>query len=412
MSIDKTFSHSFGRRLSSADGFIGMRHGKRNMCFAAAMLAMLSLSAFGQRRFVQNIETPPEYRDPRAMPVVCDGSYGVGQCQSPNCEHAQVPQLTGEAYREAVEKGTLAGAAVDRMESDAIAAVKAARWEEAYGKVLALVNATCNSSDRHDVEKASDLVQLSMLCWNTNRRKQAGDVLQKAINLLKTGRYLGDGCESLAVSVKTQMADGKQPSMFTVEDIVGDSGVHAQIMAKPIVVFIGKACESQEQVFQAKTPNAAPEQTFAQYQSWLQNADMQLRQQTAMMPPAMQLQCAIRAIEGELLQWGGFLQQYYPRVYADRCAGLQLRRQELARLMNGGGMPSPVAVPFSGVSSGSRYARRCFACKGTGICKLCSGTTVYNGPIYTGSQSSACTACNQTGRCPFCNRYEIRRLDR
>jgi len=406
MSASKIVFPGFKPRLSSVDEPIGICHGKRNMYFAAAMLAMLSLPAFGQRRFVQNIETPAGYRDPRAMSSLCDGSPGVGQCQSPNCEHAQMPRQAGEAHRDAIAKGVLAGAAVDRMERDAIAAVKAARWEEAYGKMLALANATRNSPDRCDVEKASDLVQLSMLCWNTNRKKQAVDILQKAINLLKTGRYLGGGCESHAVSLETRMAAGRLSSMFTVDDIVGDSGVHAQIMAKPIAVFIGKACESHEQVFQAKVPNVVPEQVFAQYQSWLQNADMQLRQRTAMMPPAMQLQCSIRAIEGELSQWGGFLQEFYPMVYASRCVELQQRRKMLAQMMNGWmSMPLPAISPGGGFAGGSggRPRNRCIACRGSGMCRQCKGTGVVYAS-YGGSGSWTCTSCKGSGRCTICGK--------
>ncbi len=161
-------------------------------------------------------------------------------------------------------------------------------------------------------------------------------------------------------------------------------------------------------------PNVAqynPQQTFAAYQTWFNNADMQIRQQTAMMPPGMQLQCSIRAIEGELSQWGGFLQQYYPMVYASRYAQLQQRRQLLAQMMNGGGMPSPIAMPFPGVSSGGGYASRCVACKGTGACRLCVGG-VYAGAKYTSEGGNRiCGACGGTGRCQSCNRYEIRRLD-
>ena len=97
-------------------------------------------------------------------------------------------------------------------------------------------------------------------------------------------------------------------------------------------------------------PNVArynPQQMFAAYQTWFNNANMQIRQQIAMMPPAMQLQCSIRAIEGELSQWGGFLQQYYPMVYANRSAQLQQCRQWLAQIMNGGYAPvrQPTVIP-------------------------------------------------------------------
>ena len=161
-------------------------------------------------------------------------------------------------------------------------------------------------------------------------------------------------------------------------------------------------------------PNAAqcnPQQMFASYQTWFNNADLQLRQQTAGMSPAMKLQYTIRAREGELSQWGSFLQQYYPMLYVNRLAQLQQHRQLLAQMMNGGGMPSPVAMPFPGVSSGGGYASRCVACKGTGVCRLCSGTGIYQGAKYTSGPSTPCSACNQTGRCSICTRCEIRTLD-
>ena len=161
-------------------------------------------------------------------------------------------------------------------------------------------------------------------------------------------------------------------------------------------------------------PNVAqynPQQMFAVYQTWFNNADMLLRQQTAMMPPAMQLQCSIRAIEGELSQWGGFLQQYYPMVYANRCAQLQQRRQLLVQMANGGRVPTPVPMSYPRGSSGGGYTRKCLACKGSGACRLCYGTGIYQGPEYTSGPLRPCSACRQTGKCSICNRYEIKRLD-
>lgn len=51
----------------------------------------------------------------------------------------------------------------------------------------------------------------------------------------------------------------------------------------------------------------------------------------------MQLQLSINVIEGELSQWGGFLQQYYPMMYASRCNELQQRRQLLVQMTSGAG---------------------------------------------------------------------------
>ena len=86
-----------------------------------------------------------------------------------------------------------------------------------------------------------------------------------------------------------------------------------------------------------------PQQVFAAYEAWFQNANYQLTARTSGLPPIMQLQCAINVIEGELSQWGGFLQQYYPLVYAGRCAALQQRRQLFAMMSNQISMPSSVS---------------------------------------------------------------------
>ena len=88
-----------------------------------------------------------------------------------------------------------------------------------------------------------------------------------------------------------------------------------------------------------------PQQVFAAYESWLQNANYQLTARTSGLPPIMQLQCAINVIEGELSQWGGFLQQYYPLVYAGRCAALQQRRQLFVMMTNQISMP--LSVPLA-----------------------------------------------------------------
>ena len=157
-----------------------------------------------------------------------------------------------------------------------------------------------------------------------------------------------------------------------------------------------------------------PQQTFERYILWLQNVDMQLRQQTAGMSPVMQLQLSIKAIERELSQWGGFLQQYYPLVYVNRYGELQQRRQLQMQMVNGGGLPMPSPVSFYDVSSGSGSAYRCAACNGTGNCRLCKGSGMYITPCYTGldkSDHSTCPQCRGSGRCQSCNRYEIRRLD-
>ena len=184
-----------------------------------------------------------------------------------------------------------------------------------------------------------------------------------------------------------------------------------------MVAMLATAMPAFAQLVQPNAPLVQPnaplvdqQQQFAQYQMWFQNADMQLRQQTAGMSPVMQLQASVNAIRGELAQWGSFLQRYYPAVYATRCAELQQRTQKLMMLKNGGGMPVQSARPFPRVSSGGGYARRCIACRGSGMCKQCTGTGTVHAS-YGGSGSWTCTSCKGSGKCSICNRYEIRRLD-
>lgn len=218
----------------------------------------------------------------------------------------------------AIENGTLVGEAVNRMESEAFGAIKAGNWEDAYGRLVALVNATRNSSDRLDVEKAGDLIQLSMLCWNTNRKKQAGDILTRAIDLLKTGQCLGVGCEARAVALKTRMDMGVQAG-FSVNDIVGASGTYAQIIEMPINVLVQNMSTAMfGERNQACVQYPTTDQVLAQYQAWFQNAGIQLRGQIAGQPLIVQIQIIIRACECELAQWGSFLQQHYPMLYATR----------------------------------------------------------------------------------------------
>ncbi len=159
------------------------------------------------------------------------------------------------------------------------------------------------------------------------------------------------------------------------------------------------------QWFQPDASPSHPQQLFAQYQSWLQNADMQLQLQTANLPPVMQLQMSIYVIQGELLQWGAFLQQYYPAAYASRCAVLQQRRQVLMLMMGGGGGQSPMPMPLPDVHSGGRSAKRCNCFNG--MCRHCYGTGYTQGF----GQRTLCGACNGTRRCSLCNEVEIRRLD-
>ncbi len=177
-----------------------------------------------------------------------------------------------------------------------------------------------------------------------------------------------------------------------------------------MAVMASMAMSAFAQWGQPNVPQVDPQRQFAQYQMWFQNTDMQLRQQTAMMPPIMQLQASVNAIRGELAQWGSFLQCHYPAVYATRCAELQRRTQVLVMMMSGGGVPVQSARSSPRVSFGGGYANRCIACRGSGMCKQCTGTgTVY--ASYGGSGSWTCTSCNGSGKCSICNRYEIRRLD-
>lgn len=182
-----------------------------------------------------------------------------------------------------------------------------------------------------------------------------------------------------------------------------------QIMIMALISLISMSAIGQW--CQSNVAQCNPQQMFAQYQAWFYNADMQLRQQIAGMPPVMQLQRVVAATEGELSQWGGFLQQYYPVLYAHRCSQLQQARQLLAQMMNGGGMPMPGSVPFPGVSRGVSSSSRCIACRGSGMCRQCTGTGYYTGACYGNSSRRPCSACGTTGRCSICNRYEIRRLD-
>ena len=149
-----------------------------------------------------------------------------------------------------------------------------------------------------------------------------------------------------------------------------------------------------------------PQQVFAAYESWLQNANYQFTARTSGLPPIMQLQCAINVIEGELSQWGGFLQQYYPLVYAGRCNVLQQYRRLYAQM---------ATAASAGISSGNATIidQRCIACKGMGWCCRCKGSGLSQAPKYTGvsgNTDDTCRMCNGTGRCHRCNRYEIRKL--
>lgn len=143
-------------------------------------------------------------------------------------------------------------------------------------------------------------------------------------------------------------------------------------MSKKLMMVMALAVFMSASVLgQWSQPNAAqcdPQQMFAQYQAWFQNADMQLQQ----------------------------------------------RRQLLVQLMYSGGMPMPSPVPFPGISSGGGSAYRCAACNGTGNCRLCKGSGMYIISCYSGidkSDHSTCPQCRGSGRCQSCSRYKIRRLD-
>ena len=224
--------------------------------------------------------------------------------------------------------------------------------------------------------------------------------IRSAISALCVGFMIT--CEAIAADANVEQL---QILMQQLQDALDNCGSQ-QFKDDFMSALNGSAAMGDAFQPDAQYQYATSEQVFAQYQAWLQNADMQLKGQMIGLPPVMQLQLTIRGREGELSQWGGFLQQYYPMVYANRCAELQQCRQLLVMMMNGGmSMPMPAISPGGrfGGGSGGRVANRCIACRGGGTCRQCTGTGIVHAS-YGGSGSWTCTACKGSGRCTICNR--------
>ncbi len=118
-----------------------------------------------------------------------------------------------------------------------------------YVAIKATKNAIKNNSF-DGVNKASEYVQLAMLQWSVNKKKEAIQSLANAIYIMRNGEYIAkSGCEERAIVFIQKMKQGKLPKRFTYNDTL-NCGVLGYIMEIPYAVS-SKNMEAVKQRYEA-----------------------------------------------------------------------------------------------------------------------------------------------------------------
>ncbi len=209
------------------------------------------------RQQLNNLATDVQVPTPPAPSPGLDASDALMRSQLANLGTAR---SSGSA-----EDGTLSGERAGKMMNEMFAAIESGDWEDALDKTIAYVNATRNSSLEADVNRAQNYLYASMLSWNTGRRENAREFLDKSIRLMRTGENLGGGCEVRAVAFRNKMSEGSLPRRFSLNDIMGSVGIHSYIMELPTARFkrtiaasiarsqmIGGMADAQKGIYEAE----------------------------------------------------------------------------------------------------------------------------------------------------------------
>lgn len=118
-------------------------------------------------------------------------------------------------------------------------AVQRGNTQEAIRQTINSLNYSGNAS----VNQAGDLIFLSMLCWNIRQKNNAIAAAEKAIQIMRNDRNLGNGCEARARIFLTKMKQNKLPPQFTPRDLLRSSGVFSYIMEIPNALFHKKMAQ-------------------------------------------------------------------------------------------------------------------------------------------------------------------------
>lgn len=111
--------------------------------------------------------------------------------------------------------------------NESIDATNRGDWSAAKDAYVWLAS-RCTSEP--DVNRADNFVAAAMCAWNLNYSSEAEEYLNKAIDKMRYGQYLGGGCEARAVAFRDKMREGKWPSTFTSDDILHSTGIHSFVM--------------------------------------------------------------------------------------------------------------------------------------------------------------------------------------
>ena len=116
-------------------------------------------------------------------------------------------------------------------------------WKEGnYIRAISAVEGMIKTNSL-DINLASDYVSLAMLQWNQNYKASAKASMRKAIEVMRTGKYIGNSsCEERAVIFLKKMENDELPKSFNSDD-TNSYGVLGYIMEAPRAAYNKKIQE-------------------------------------------------------------------------------------------------------------------------------------------------------------------------
>ena len=116
-------------------------------------------------------------------------------------------------------------------------------WKEGnYIRAISAVEGKIKTNSL-DINLASDYVSLAMLQWNQNYKASAKASMRKAIEVMRTGKYIGNSsCEERAVIFLKKMENDELPKSFNSDD-TKSYGVLGYIMEAPRAAYNKKIQE-------------------------------------------------------------------------------------------------------------------------------------------------------------------------